>query len=124
MNPALAGVVVPTVFLIVLAAVPYLDRTQEGQGTWFGTLNAVRITIWSGLFSLFGTVTLILLDSGKHAEWYEKITGAKWLGDVWLGEKSVKYTDNSIPDALRMCQRGSGHRDSENQESFHEISSF
>ena len=37
MNPALAGVVVPTVFLIVLAAVPYIDRSQEGQGTWFGT---------------------------------------------------------------------------------------
>ena len=52
MNPALAGVVVPTVFLIVLAAVPYIDRSTEGQGTWFGTLNAVRITIWSGIFSL------------------------------------------------------------------------
>ena len=96
MNPALAGVVVPTVLLIVLAAVPYLDRGREGQGVWFGTPKAVAISIWSGVFALFGTVTLILLDSGKHAEWYEKITGKTWIGDVWLGEKSVKYTDNTI----------------------------
>src|SRR6476659_3924558 len=75
MNPALAGVVVPTVFLIVLAAVPYIDRSTEGQGTWFGTLNAVRITIWSGVFSFIGTLTLILYDQGKHAQLYEIVTG-------------------------------------------------
>ena len=95
MNPALAGVVVPTIFLIVLAAVPYLDRSQEGQGTWFGTPKAVAITIWSGVFALFGTVLLILLDSGKHADWYERITGKTWIGDVWLGEKTAKLTNGT-----------------------------
>jgi quinol-cytochrome oxidoreductase complex cytochrome b subunit len=89
MNPALAGVVVPTVLLIVLAAVPYLDRSREGQGTWFGTPKAVAITVWSSIFALVGTVLLILLDSGKHAEWYERITGKTWLGDAWLGEKAI-----------------------------------
>ncbi|HLG10286.1 MAG TPA: hypothetical protein VI876_00895 [Dehalococcoidia bacterium] len=96
MNPALAGVVVPTIFLIVLAAVPYLDRSQEGQGTWFGTPKAVAITIWSGVFALFGTVLLILLDSGKHADWYERITGKTWIGDVWLGEKEQIWTDKTV----------------------------
>jgi hypothetical protein len=89
MNPALAGVIVPTIFLIVLAAVPYLDRSHEGQGTWFGTPKAVAISVWSGLFALFGTVMLILFDSGKHADWYERLTGKTWLGDVWLGEKAL-----------------------------------
>jgi quinol-cytochrome oxidoreductase complex cytochrome b subunit len=78
MNPALAGVVVPTVFLIVLAAVPYIDRSKEGQGTWFGTANAVRISVFSGIFSFVGTVFLILFDSGKHVQAYEKITGSTW----------------------------------------------
>jgi hypothetical protein len=76
--------------------VPYLDRSKEGQGVWFGTPKAVAITVWSGVFSLVGTVLLILLDSGKHADWYEKITGKTWLGDVWLGEKSVKFTDGTV----------------------------
>jgi quinol-cytochrome oxidoreductase complex cytochrome b subunit len=78
MNPALAGVVVPTVLLIVLAAVPYIDRSKEGQGEWFGTVNSVRITVVSSLFSFFGTLGLVLFDSGKHAQIYEKITGATW----------------------------------------------
>jgi quinol-cytochrome oxidoreductase complex cytochrome b subunit len=78
MNPALAGVVVPTIFLIVLAAVPYLDRSKEGQGEWFGTPNAVRISVFSGVFAFVGTLGLILFDAGKHAQIYEKITGSPW----------------------------------------------
>lgn len=78
MHPALAGVIVPTVALILLAAVPYLDRSKEGQGTWFATANSVRITIFSTFFAFFGTLALILLDSGKHAQAYEKITGSPW----------------------------------------------
>ena len=78
MNGALAGVVVPTVFLIVLAAVPYIDRAKEGQGVWFGTPNAVRISVFSGVFAFVGTMLLILFDAGKHAQIYEKITGTAW----------------------------------------------
>ena len=80
MHPALAGVIVPTVLLLVLAAVPYIDRDKEGQGTWFGTVNAVRITIFSTVFAFVITTVLILLDSGKHAEAYEKVTGTTWPG--------------------------------------------
>jgi quinol-cytochrome oxidoreductase complex cytochrome b subunit len=78
MHPALAGVIVPTVALILLAAIPYLDRSKEGQGTWFATVNSVRISIFSAVFATVGTIVLILLDSGKHAELYEKITGSNW----------------------------------------------
>jgi menaquinol-cytochrome c reductase cytochrome b/c subunit len=78
MNPALAGVIVPTIFLIILAAVPYIDRSNEGQGTWFGTVNAVRITIFSGVFAFVGTLLLILWNSQKHAELFESITGRAW----------------------------------------------
>jgi hypothetical protein len=71
MNPALAGVVVPTVWLIFLAAIPYIDSSKEGQGTWFGTLNSVRISVFSAVFSFFGTLVLILWDSSKHVQLYE-----------------------------------------------------
>jgi hypothetical protein len=78
MNPALAGVVVPTVFLIVLAAVPYIDRSKEGQGTWFGTANAVRISVFATIFSTVNTLILILFDGGKHAQLFTMVTGWRW----------------------------------------------
>jgi hypothetical protein len=78
MNAALAGVVLPTIALLALGAIPYLDRSREGQGTWFGTLNSVRITVFSAIYTVIATVMLILLDSGKHAQAYERITGDTW----------------------------------------------
>src|SRR5262245_16562504 len=35
MEPGLAGVVVPTLALVLVAAIPYVDRNPEGQGQWF-----------------------------------------------------------------------------------------
>ena len=78
MNAALAGVVLPTIALIAIAAIPYIDRSREGQGTWFGTLNAVRITVWSSIYAGVMTLLLILFDGGKHAQIYEKVTGTAW----------------------------------------------
>jgi hypothetical protein len=65
MHPALAGVVVPTVWLILLAIMPYWDRSNEGQGVWFGTPGAVKLTVvWMFLGALL-TLLLILWDAGK-----------------------------------------------------------
>jgi hypothetical protein len=101
MNPALAGVVVPTVFLIVLAAVPYIDRAKEGQGEWFGTLNAVKISVWSAVISGFLTLFLILFDAGKHAQIYEKITGTKWpAGNETVTVNGVQEVHSLRPDWL------------------------
>jgi hypothetical protein len=46
-------------------------------------------------------VPLILLDSGKHADWYEKITGDGWH----LGEKSVKLTNGETVGGRRTGRR-------------------
>lgn len=66
MHPALAGVVVPTVALIALAAIPYFDRSNEGQGVWWGTADSKRITIFSTVFAFVITMALIFYDEGFH----------------------------------------------------------
>lgn len=84
MHPALAGVVVPTIWLILLAALPYFDRSNEGQGVWFGTPDAKRITIFSTVFASIVCVALILFDGGKHVVLYEKM-GGTWPAELaWL----------------------------------------
>ena len=86
MDPGLAGVIVPTVALIVLAAIPYFDRSNEGQGEWFGTKNAVKITIFAFVFSSFYITACILWDDGAHVRVYEQFpvaVGAREEGDEW-----------------------------------------
>lgn len=66
MHPATAGVIVPTIAMILLASIPYLDRKNDGQGVWFGTPNAVKITVFAAVFASIFTVGLILYDQGRH----------------------------------------------------------
>lgn len=84
MHPALAGVIVPTIFLILLAAIPYYDRSNEGQGVWFGTRNAKSITGWSTLFAFVITTVLILYDAGVHTIIYTSLFGRTWPANLNL----------------------------------------
>lgn len=87
MNAAMAGVIIPTIWLGVLAAFPYFDRETEGQGSWFGTQNSVKITALAGGVGFTGTWALILWDSGKLAYLLNK-----WFG--WSGGDTFKFMEN------------------------------
>src|SRR3990172_8472929 len=65
MHSSLAGVIVPTIALILLAAIPYLDRSNEGQGQWFATKNAVKITVFSFVFAAVVTSSLLLFHQNR-----------------------------------------------------------
>ena len=73
MEPAWAGVIVPTIALVLLAAIPYWDRSSEGQGSWFSTKYATRLTVWAYCIATLITIWLILYDGSKHVEWTEDI---------------------------------------------------
>ena len=88
MDKGLAGVIVPTMLLIGLMVIPYVDRDNEGQGTWFGTVNSVRITFFSFVWSGVWISWLILWDNGSQVLVYQhlpQLWGSnerlKWLGD-------------------------------------------
>jgi hypothetical protein len=75
MHPALAGVIVPTIALIALMAIPYYDRSNEGQGEWMGTPRAWKLTFIGAATGIIGTVGLILWDGAKHVVLWAKLTG-------------------------------------------------
>ncbi len=89
MDKGLAGVIAPTFLLIGLMLVPYVDRSNEGQGTWFGTIHSVRITTFSFIWSGAWISWLILWDNGSHVLVYQHLPTLwgrpherlKWLGD-------------------------------------------
>jgi hypothetical protein len=96
MNAAMAGIIIPTIWLVMLGAFPYFDRDNDGQGVWFGTEGAVKITIISSAIGFFGTWLLILWDSGKIAfflhDWFQ-LSG----GDSLRFLENVRSMQSQLP---------------------------
>lgn len=62
MNPALAGVIIPTVALGLIAAIPYIDRSSRGLGVWFYSARGPKIAIFTAIYSTAVSAALIALD--------------------------------------------------------------
>lgn len=73
MHPALGGVIAPSIGLGILMVFPYIDRSTDGQGAWFATPNAVRITAFSAIFATILTCGLVLYDQGRHVNVTENV---------------------------------------------------
>jgi len=102
MNPALAGVIVPTVLLILLAVIPYYDRSNEGQGVWFGTRHAKGLIGWSALFSFVMTTLLILYDGNVHTIIYSGLFHQAWPASLnWLRTRADLNTSVPWPAWIR-----------------------
>lgn len=63
MHPLVAGVVIPTILVLFLVAIPYLDNDRTAAGRWFTSLRGRRITLWCALYGLIVMPLLILGDN-------------------------------------------------------------
>ena len=99
MHPALAGVVVPTVALIALGAIPYFDTDNERQGEWLTTPRAWPNLIVGSVVGVVGTALLIGWDSQRHVLAYERISGEAWPSSLeWL--RSARSLQGEIAEWL------------------------
>ncbi len=62
MDKGLAGVVVPTIWLTFMAAIPYIDRSREGIGIWFTNEVGKKCMIFSAIFTTVVVSALIAFD--------------------------------------------------------------
>ena len=103
MEPAWAGVIVPTIVLVLLAAIPYWDRDTEGQGVWFGTKFAGRLAVFGFTASVMVTSLLIIYDGSLHVVWTENIIRGLGLNSdfTWPGGldwfRNLRGLDTGIP---------------------------
>jgi hypothetical protein len=74
MDKAWAGVILPTIALGFFAAIPYLDRSREGQGVWFGTKYAGRLALVTLVYAIVVSAGLVVFDSGDrtHTEYFTR----------------------------------------------------
>jgi quinol-cytochrome oxidoreductase complex cytochrome b subunit len=74
MNPALAGVIVPTLAIIGLMAIPYVDSSRVGVGTYFHSRKGRQIVIFSVVFTIAILGLLIAADAIMKASQIAPIT--------------------------------------------------
>ena len=63
MHPTLAGVIVPTIAILFLIAIPYLDNNRAGAGRWFTSPRGKRIVFRTTIYALVAIPAFILLDT-------------------------------------------------------------
>lgn len=63
MHPALAGVIVPTLALVLIAAIPFVDRSPLGVGILFTSDKGKKIVVFSAIYTTIVLIGLIAFDS-------------------------------------------------------------
>jgi menaquinol-cytochrome c reductase cytochrome b/c subunit len=86
MNPALAGVIVPTIALGLIAAIPYVDRGSRGLGVWFYSERGPRIIGFTAVYTTVVCAALVALD---------KFFPLKSNFQAWLETEAVSKTGTS-----------------------------
>lgn len=81
MHPLAAGVLVPTVLVLFLVLIPYLDQDRAGAGQWFTGARGRRIALWSALYALVVMPLLVVGDNAFNLR--ESLRG---LAPEWLAQ--------------------------------------
>jgi menaquinol-cytochrome c reductase cytochrome b/c subunit len=87
MHPAAAGVLIPTLLVLFLLAVPYIDTSREGVGVWFSSSRGRRITAYSALYTLVVMAAYIAMDNAFTLRELLRASMPQWVaqGLVPLG---------------------------------------
>ncbi|HEY8347998.1 MAG TPA: menaquinol-cytochrome C reductase [Symbiobacteriaceae bacterium] len=108
MHPALAGVIVPTAALILLAMIPYIDRDRRGTGIWFSTKKGVSITIFSAIYTAVIEVALVLFDEFFYVEGMPEGSHGlapflKWVLQNATGSEMAWFGEILVPIVLMIA---------------------
>jgi len=80
MHPTLAGVAVPTLLIGFLVALPYIDPSRLGVGTWFASPRGARIVAWTTLYTLVAMPAYIVIDNTFSARELLRAIAPQWVG--------------------------------------------
>ena len=62
-HPTLMAVLIPTILVLFVMAIPYLDNDRRGAGRWFTSARGRRITRNTAIYALLVMPVFIVLDS-------------------------------------------------------------
>ena len=63
MHPTVAGVLIPTVAVLFLIAIPYLDNSRVNAGKWFGGAREKRVVLFTAIYAMIVMIAYVLADN-------------------------------------------------------------
>ena len=63
MHPTLAGILLPTLAILFLILIPYIDHDRTGAGRWFTSKRGKRIVGWTAIYTVIAMTGFVLLDN-------------------------------------------------------------
>jgi len=62
-HPTLMAVAFPTLMVLFVIAIPYIDNSRQGAGRWFTNARGKRLTAYTALYALVIMPAFILMDN-------------------------------------------------------------
>jgi uncharacterized protein with PQ loop repeat len=84
MHPLVAGVIIPSILVVFMLAVPYIDHSLEYAGVWFSTKRGKRIVMWTTLYTLILMPAYIVLDNTYSLREMLRQTVPDWIAQGLL----------------------------------------
>ena len=83
MHPTLAGVFIPTLLVLFLIALPYIDPSRANVGVWFSSARGRRMVAWTALYALIVMPGYIVLDNAFSLRELLREATPPWVSQ-WL----------------------------------------
>ena len=83
MHPTLAGVIIPTLLVLFLIALPYVDHSLANVGVWFSSVRGRRIVALTVLYTLVVMPAYIVLDNQFSLRELLREAASPWVSQ-WL----------------------------------------
>lgn len=84
MHPMLAGVIIPTVLILFLVALPYLDHAHANVGVWFSSGRGKWIAGLTALYTLIVMPAYIVLDNSFSLRELLREAAPQWVAQGLL----------------------------------------
>jgi quinol-cytochrome oxidoreductase complex cytochrome b subunit len=84
MHPTLAGVIIPTILILFLVMLPYIDHSRAGVGVWFSSRRGKRIVIGSAVYTLVVMPAYVVLDNAFSLRELLRHAAPQWVAQGLL----------------------------------------
>lgn len=83
-HPTLMAVILPTLMVLFVLAIPYLDGARQGAGRWFTSKRGKQFTKYTALYALIVMPVFIVVDSAFPPRELLRGLAPDWVGQILI----------------------------------------